>query len=71
MLIDGYVAEEIKKAMLNSEQEQVKVYDAYYNKGVTDGYNKALEDLLNRCIEKDNCYVSIQQIKDSVKELKR
>lgn len=44
MLIDGYVAEQMKKAMLNSEQEQVKVYDAYYNKGVTDGYNQALED---------------------------
>lgn len=34
-------------------------------------YNQALEDLLNRCIEKDNCYVSIQQIRDSVKELEK
>lgn len=35
------------------------------------GYNQALEDLLNKCVEKDNCYVSIQQIRDSVKELKK
>lgn len=37
MLIDGYVAEQMKNAMLNSEQEQVKIYDAYYNKGFEDG----------------------------------
>lgn len=43
MLIDGYVAEQMNKSMLNSEQEQVKIYDAYYNRGYTDGYNKALE----------------------------
>ena len=36
-----------------------------------ESYNQALEDMLNRCIEKDNCYVSIQQIRDSVKELKK
>ena len=52
MLIDGYVAEHMKNAMLNSEQEQVKIYNAYYNKGIINGYNQALEDLFNKCKEK-------------------
>lgn len=67
MLIDGYVAEQMKKAMLNSEQEQVKIYDAYYNKGVTDGYNQALEDFKNNIlkgIKEDKDFASMQ-IKDA------
>lgn len=51
MTIDGYVAKQMKKAMLNSEQEQVKIYDAYYNRGVTDGYNKAIDECKNIVIQ--------------------
>ena len=64
MIIDGYVAEQIKTAMLNSEQEQVKVYDAYYNKGVTDGYNKALEDFSKTL--KDDWSYKISEISDRI-----
>ena len=67
MLIDGYVAEQTKKAMLNSEQEQVKIYDAYYNKGVTDGYNQALEDALD-VVEWDGYTLDI---KKRIEQLKR
>lgn len=51
MLIDGYVAEQIKNAKLNSEQEQVKIYDAYYNKGFEDGIRQGREDTKAECIE--------------------
>ena len=53
--------------MSNTEQEQVKVYDAYYNKGMTDGYNQALEDLKNdilKGIKEDKDFASMQ-IKDA------
>jgi hypothetical protein len=71
MLIDGYVAEQIKNAMLNSEQEQVKIYDAYYNKGVTDGYNKALEDMRKGIKEilEDNAIYNIDCIDTLVNQL--
>lgn len=32
-------------------QEQVKIYDAYYNRGVTDGYNKAIDECKNIVIQ--------------------
>ena len=64
MLIDGYVAEQIKTAMLNSEQERAKIYDAYYNKGVIDGYNKALEDFSKTL--KDDWSYKISEISDRI-----
>lgn len=47
MLIDGYVAEQMKKAMLNSEQEQVKIYDAYKNRGFDEGIKSAVDILVD------------------------
>lgn len=72
MIIDGYVAEQMKKAMLNSEQEQVKIYDAYYNKGVTDGYNQALEDFITE-IEKQTTFYCGEDshLRQIVEQLKR
>lgn len=75
MLIDGYMAEQMKKIMLNSEQEQVKVYDAYYNKGVTDGYNQALEDFKTELIKIYNKRymhdIYLDDIKDIIERLSR